>query len=415
VRYPLLQPARVEKARGRWTILCVVYMAMLGFAITLQSVPPLIGSIVSELKVSFAEAGLLMSLFALPGVFVSIPAGALADRYGARLIGAISFLLMIGGQAMFTSGHRMAVLGAARVVSGIGAMTLMVLLPQILSQWFAGAEIGLAMGILNTAMPLGTVLSLNVLSIIASASGWRWSGLAALLIPVAAFLLFLLLFAPPPPADGADRRSRPANAGRESLLRQVAGAGGRIWLVGACWLLFNASIISLFTFTPTFLVGIGFAPGRAGATASAVMWLPLVLSPATGLVIDRVGGKRIMLVIAGVSLAALIALVPSAAAWMLALMLLIGVAQTLVPAPVMALAPDVVPQERLGVGFGIVSTCLNLGILVGPAVVGWARDLTGSFAVSYALMALLSLAIVFVMIGLRPRRARGGATQRSVR
>jgi MFS family permease len=398
-----MQPARGEKAKGRWTVLFVVYLAMLGFAITLQSVPPLIGSIVSELKVSFAQAGLLMSLFALPGVFVSIPAGALADRYGARLIGTISFLLMIGGQALFTSGHTMAVLGAARVVSGIGAMTLMVLLPQILSQWFAGAEIGLAMGILNTAMPLGTVLSLNVLSIIAAGSGWRWGGLAALLIPVAAFLLFLLLFAPPPRADSAAGGPSPAGARREGLLRQVAEAGGKIWLVGACWLLFNASIISLFTFTPTFLAGIGFSPARAGATASAVMWLPLALSPATGFVIDRVGGKRIMLVAAGAALAALIALVPGAAAWMLALMLLIGIAQTLVPAPVMALVPDVVPRERLGVGFGIVSTCLNLGILAGPALVGWARDVTGSFSVSYALMALLSLVIVFVMIGLRPR------------
>ncbi len=401
-----MQPARVEKAKGRWTILCMVYLGMLGFAITLQSVPPLIGSIVAELKVSFVEAGLLMSLFALPGVFVSIPAGALADRYGQRLIWSISFFLMIGGQALFTAGHSIAVLGAARVVSGIGAMTLMVLLPQILSQWFAGAEIGLAMGLLNTAMPLGTVLSLNVLSAIASTSGWRWSGLAALLIPVAAFVLFLVLHAPAPRPDAVGEGPGPASGGREGLLRQVAGAGGRIWLVGACWLLFNASIISLFTFTPTFLAGIGFSPGRAGATASAVMWLPLVLSPATGLVIDRIGGKRIMLVAAGASLAVLIALVPGAAPWMLALMLLIGVAQTLVPAPVMALAPDVVPPKSLGVGFGILSTCLNLGILIGPALVGWARDVTGSFGVSYAIMALLSLLIVFVMIGLRPRRAR---------
>jgi MFS family permease len=401
-----MQPGLVKKAKGRWTILCMVYLGMLGFAITLQSVPPLIGSIVSELKVSFAEAGLLMSLFALPGVFVSIPAGALADRYGPRLIGSISFLLMIGGQALFTAGHTMTVLGAARVVSGVGAMTLMVLLPQILSQWFAGAEIGLAMGVLNTAMPLGTVLSLNVLSAIASASGWRWSGLAAVLIPAAAFLLFLLLYAPAPRGGSAGDESPSTGAGRDGLLRQVAQAGGRIWLVGACWLLFNASIISLFTFTPTFLVGLGFSPGRAGATASAVMWLPLALSPAIGLLIDRIGGKRIMLVIAGAALAVLIALVPGAARWMLALMLLIGVAQTLVPAPVMALAPDVVPRERLGVGFGIVSTCLNLGILIGPALVGWARDMTGSFLLSYAVMAMLSLLIVFVMIGLRPRRAR---------
>ncbi|HUJ76722.1 MAG TPA: MFS transporter, partial [bacterium] len=347
--------------------------------------------------------------FALPGVLVSIPAGALADRYGQRLIGSTSFLLMIGGQALFTVGHSMAVLGAARVVSGVGAMTLMVLLPQVLSQWFAGAEIGLAMGVLNTAMPLGTVLSLNVLSAVASASGWRWGGRAALLIPLAALLLFAVFFSPASrgaPGVGEAQSPRAGSAGsaeRQGLLSQAASAGGKIWLVGACWLLFNASIISLFTFTPAFLQTLGYSPGRAGATASAVMWLPLALSPAAGLLIDRVGGKRIMIALAGVSLAVLMALVPGAARWMLALMLLIGVAQTLVPAPVMALAPDVVPAESQGVGFGIISTCLNLGILVGPALVGWARDVTGSFVMGYAIMALLSLLIAFVVIGLRPR------------
>ncbi|MGA2613990.1 MAG: MFS transporter [Spirochaetia bacterium] len=400
-----MQPA-AEKAQGRWFILCIVYLAMLGVAITLQAVPPLLGSIVSELKVSFANAGLLMSLFALPGVFISIPAGALADRYGERLIGSISFLLMIGGQALFTTGHTMVILGAARIVSGVGAMTLMVLLPQILSQRFAGAEIGLAMGIFNTAIPLGTILSLNVLSVIDSTSGWRLSSLAALLIPLAAFLLFMFFFSSLPRRASGGEKARSMLAGREDLLRQIARSGWRIWLVGACWLLFNASIISLFTFTPTFLVGLGFSPKRAGATTSAVMWLPLVLSPATGLLIDRIGGKRTMIASAGVALAVLIALVPGAAHWMQTLMLLIGVAQTLVPSPVMALAPDVVPKERLGVGFGIISTCFNLGILIGPALLGWARDVTGSFSLSYALMALLSLLIAFVVIGLRPHRIR---------
>jgi MFS family permease len=313
---------------------------------------------------------------------------------------------MIGGQVLFAAGHTMTILGAARVVSGIGAMTLMVLLPQVLSQWFVGAEIGLAMGIFNTAMPLGTILSLNVLSVMAAASGWRLSALAALLIPLAAFLLFMFFFSSPPRIASRGDEAQSMRAGREGLLRQTAASGWRIWLVGACWLLFNASIISLFTFTPTFLVGIGFSPERAGATASAVMWLPLALSPATGLLIDRIGGKRTMIASAGVALAVLIALIPGAARWMLALMLLIGVAQTLVPAPVMALAPDVVPRERLGVGFGIVSTSLNLGILIGPALVGWARDVTGSFSLSYALMSLLSLLIAFVVIGLRPYRRR---------
>jgi nitrate/nitrite transporter NarK len=91
-------------------------------------------------------------------------------------------------------------------------------------------------------------------------------------------------------------------------------------------------------------------------------------------------------------------LVPSSTGWLLGLILLIGVAQTLVPAPIFALPPEVTSTERLGLGFGIVSTCLNLGIVVDPATVGLIRDVTGSYQSSYMLMAGLALLITVAML-----------------
>jgi MFS family permease len=65
----------------RWSILFLIYFSMLAFALVFQSIPPLLGLVISALQLSHTQAGALMGLFALPGIFISIPGGMLADIY----------------------------------------------------------------------------------------------------------------------------------------------------------------------------------------------------------------------------------------------------------------------------------------------------------------------------------------------
>ena len=74
----------------RWLILVVLYTAMLIFALSYQSIPPVLGVIMSDLHLSHGQAGSLMSM-SLPGIIISIPAGMLADIYGYRRVGLISW------------------------------------------------------------------------------------------------------------------------------------------------------------------------------------------------------------------------------------------------------------------------------------------------------------------------------------
>lgn len=381
----------------RWVALGVIYLCSLAFAVSLQSVPPLVSLLVSDLRISYAEAGLLMSLFALPGVALAIPMGMLADRYGQRGIIIVSFIVLLIGQAAFALGHSFPVLGIGRVVSGAGAVSLFILLPQMVAKWFTNRELGVAMGILNTGMPLGTILSLNLLSLAGELLGWRSAAWLSMGIPALAFIVVLLLFQLPP------EQARPVLVQRESPFRGIRTVGHPMWVLGISWLMFNAALISLFTFTPGFLTASGLNVSRAGLIASSVMWPSLLVSPAVGLLIDRVGHQKAMIMGGGFALAVLIALAPVGLGWIFAIMLLIGVAQTFVPSPTMALAPEIMPPEKLGLGYGVIGTCLNLGVIVGPAVVGWVRDATGSFTAGYATMAAFALLIALVLIGLRVR------------
>jgi len=131
------------------------------------------------------------------------------------------------------------------------------------------------------------------------------------------------------------------------------------------------------------------------------MWPALVLSPLIGYVIDKIDHKRAIIVAGGLALAMLVVWVPTASGWVLALMLLIGVALALVPAPIFALPAEVTSLERLGLGFGILSTCMNLGVVVGPAATGLTKDVLGSYQASYALMSGFALLIILAIAILR--------------
>ena len=388
------------EAKRRWVILGISYLCVLSFGITMQSVPPVLSLILADLNLSYAQGGLLMSLFALPGVLISIPAGMLADRYNQKSIGIASFFLIIIGAAIFASGNSLQTLVLGRIVSGIGAMTLMVLAPQLLARWFAGREMGIAMGIYNTGMPVGTIISLNLLSLLGGVLGWRASIWVSAGLAFVGLILFTMLFRS---ATSSSEKTAPSP---EGFFRGIRLAGTSIWINGVAWLLFNAAVISMFTFTPAFLKAAGFGITSAGFVTSAIMWPTLVFSPLIGYLIDKIDRKRVMVVIGSLVSAILMALVPTSTGWMLGMMLLFGSVHTVIPVAIYALAPEVISPGRLGLGFGIMATCQFLGIVLGPPIAGAVRDVTGSYQASYALMAGFSLLIVPAMIVLGRRRSQ---------
>ncbi len=212
---------------------------MLAFALVFQSIPPILTSIREELNITHAQAGLLMSLFALPGIFVAIPGGIISDRFGMKKVGVASLILMIFGTLVVGISKSFLSICIGRLISGFGGLTLVVVLPQLLSRWFRNRELGIGMGVLNTAMPLGTIISLNVFGIIGSDLGLSSPIFLTTAVSVLALVTFLWLFKEPV----ADNRR---NGG--SLSSNIATIGVSMWIVGFIWMWFNAALISFFNF-----------------------------------------------------------------------------------------------------------------------------------------------------------------------
>ncbi len=380
----------------RWVILILVYLSILAFTFIFQSIPPVLPFIISELQLTYAQSGLLVSLFALPGLFISLPGGFLSDRYPMKPLGAGCFLLMIGGVLLAGLGKDLRILWLGRMIAGTGGLTLSVLLPKLLSQWFRGKELGLSMGLFNTGVPLGSVICFGLFGKVGSLWGWR---LPILLTGIYSFLvsiLFLILYRRPSFQEMEDFRPF-------SLSTSLRQMGLPIWWVGLSWLWFNAAFISFATFAPNFFIQNGYTIEQSGFLIGIPLLGSLFLSPLTGYLVDRFRHQMWFIGVGGLALSFLVIFFNFNASFLF-LVTCMGIFSALIPSPIYSLPPEILKPENVGLGFGVISTCSSVGLFFAPYLVGKTKDLTDPFDPSFALISLFFLltAVSIFFIHRRP-------------
>ena len=363
---------------------------MLGFAFTLQSLPPVLTLIIEDLGLTHTQAGLLMSLFALPPVFTSIFTGFFSDRLGPYRVGIVSFVLMIAGVMLFAFSGNFLHAGVARIIAGIGASTLAIVSAKIVSQWFGGHEIGTAMGIFNTAMPVGTIICFSFFGNIGERLGWRMVMFIAAAVGVAGFIAFLTIFKSAPKQYRAIATAEKREDRR--LFSNLRAIAGPVWMVGLCWMWFNAAVISFSTFAPDYFISRGATITLAGVLVSMLMWGSLVLSPIIGRLVDKLGNNDMFIGVGGMLLGISIYLVTKVERALFP-MALMSFAVAFVPAPVFSFPAKVLRQEILGLVFGLYFMMSSLGMFFGPYVAGFVRDKSGMYETSFILLSVIALLI----------------------
>jgi len=127
-----------------------------------------------------------------------------------------------------------------------------------------------------------------------------------------------------------------------------------------------------------------------------------------GWLIDRLGRKEYFIGIGGVFMALLMVVMAGEHENYLLLLILFGVFSSLVPAATFAFPPSLVSPLYLGLAFGIVSSLSNMGRVLAPYLVGFARDVTGGYRSGFLVMAMLSVGVTLniTLVALKGRKKR---------
>jgi predicted MFS family arabinose efflux permease len=265
-------------ARNRWIMLALLFSARTAMGFQFQSVGSTGPILIDALAVEYAAIGTLIGLYLLPGVFVSLPSGMLAERFGAERFVAAGLLLMVAGGVFMGAGTGFSAVAVGRLISGIGAVLINVLLTKMVADWFAGHEIATAMAILVTSWPVGIGLGLLALVPLAHWLGWQVAMLAPALLALICVAMIAALYRDPPSAAIKPGRITLDLSGREWLTICVAGL---------VWATYNVGYILLISFLPAHLARQGYTLASANALVSWLGWSLIGFVPLGGYVADR--------------------------------------------------------------------------------------------------------------------------------
>jgi len=351
-----------------------------------------------DLRITHAEAGLMMTVFSLPGAF-ALPIGLLSDRYDTRRLGVISlFLLSVGSFVVATSPTFTATL-AGRLIGGIGSTTISVIAPAIIAQWFPRNELGTAMGVYGTGLPIAVTLSFILLSQLGILYSWRtpfYLSTMSSLIMLAVFSYFL------GQAHGIKRMGRDNSALSPSVILDLRNR--EVWKMGLCFLLFMAGWTSFTTWAPTLLSNYkGVSLSNAGFLASLPMIVSLFCMPPLGWVSDRLGKRKSLVMVGSAVTTSLLLIIPGISEWALVVsFVMMGIAFALVPPAVFGLSGETLGPGSTGTSFGVLIMCSNLG-MASPVLPGLIQDMTSSLQLTLASMAILTGSSFILAYFLRTR------------
>ena len=370
----------------RWIALAVLTTARVSMAFQFQSLASVAPILVRDLGLGFADVGFLVGLYMLPGVVLAVPGGWLGERFGDKRVVTAGLGLMVLGDliAGFIPGY--GALLAGRLIAGTGGVLLNVLMTKMVTDWFAGRGLVLAITIYVNSFPIGMGIGLWWLGELGERAGWPAALHVTAAAALAALVLMVVAYRPHP----NDRRPRAgADAARRISLREVI----LVSFPGAISGMVNGAYVIMVAFAPVLMIAAGWDIGTAGRVLSAVTWLNLASTQTGGLIAHRWSRRwnRLMVVgIGGWGITLLLVPMIDPVLPLLAGGTLVGIAFGVV----MSLPAEVLRPESRGVGMGVFFSLNYMGQAGLPPLGGAIQDLLGGTSASLYFAAFLVLAIL---------------------
>lgn len=178
----------------RWTVLGIAVTAQTTASIVSQGLYTLVPFFQQDFALSQAGAALAVAAVNGGQLLSMLLMGWLIDLYGERSVVSVSMLAM-GAMALLAATSRhyplllacLILLGACYAAVQPGGTRAMV-------RWFSPAQRGMATGIRQAGLPLGTALAAMALPWMAQHGGWSSALLAQGAIGIAGGVVFLLLY-----------------------------------------------------------------------------------------------------------------------------------------------------------------------------------------------------------------------------
>lgn len=389
-----------DSAAARWSALAMVAFAMLcGYLLT-DVMSPLKPMLESELNWTSSEYGTFTSAYGWFNVFLLmlIFGGMILDRMGVRFTGLSACCVMVVGCAIKYSAisgvignmqdtlfglHTMVLYASiGYAIFAVGVEIAGITVSKIIVKWFKGKEMALAMGLEMATARIGTMLALMITVPIAKAFN---NVSAPILLCLVLLCIGLISFFCYTFMDRKLDASLAENDSKEAddpfrlsdIVPIIKNRG--FWLIALLCVLFYSAVFPFLKYATDLMVNkYCVDPEFAGIIPGLLPLGTLFLTPLFGSLYDRVGkGATIMLIGAFMLIGVhfLFALPMINAAWFaIVLMVILGIAFSLVPSAMWPSVPKIIPEKQLGTAYALIFWVQNWGLMFVPWLIGVVLD-----------------------------------------
>jgi FSR family fosmidomycin resistance protein-like MFS transporter len=345
--------------------------------------PPLFPWLKAEFALSYAELGLLMSVFFVVSCIVQAASGFLVDRIGARPVLFVGVGLLALSAIVLSQSNGYALLMLGSVIAGCGNGVFHPVDYTLINHKVSVPRLPYAYSAHGVTGYLGWAVAPVFIAGIAALADWRIALLCAAVLET--LILLVLWFNRADLIDDAQHRranaikaAEEANPGRAP---QSAFAFLKLTSVWLCWLFFFFSMIAMAgiqSFAPSALNQLYGIPVTAGNFSITLM----ALGSAAGMIVGGIIAAKLKMPdrIVGSCLfaCALIGLLIGAelvtAALVPALFFMIGCGLGIAAPSRDMMIRSATPQGVSGSVYGIVYSGIDLGAAVGPLLFGILLD-----------------------------------------
>lgn len=411
------QTLRDSKA-ARWTALGIISITMFAGYFLTDVMSPLKPMLESEFGWSSTNYGIFTSAYGWLNVFLLmlILGGIILDKMGVRFTGIMSAGIMVLGASIkywaitnpalptdtiFGIHAQVFYASIGFAIFGVGVEISGITVSKIIVKWFKGYEMALAMGMQMAVARMGTLLAMAAPVPLAMYFSTKHTAVVggefvekmgpsisapiafALVLLVIGFIAFFIYAAMDRKLDASVASSGEVNTEEPFKISDIGKivTNKGFWLIAALCVLFYSSVFPFIKYAADLMVNkYGVSPEIAGLIPSLLPLGTLFLTPLFGSIYDK-KGKGATIMIIGALLIILVHGVfslPILNHWLVAsiLVIVLGVALSLVPSAMWPSVPKIIPERQLGTAFSLIFWIQNWGLMGVPLLIGYVLDKT---------------------------------------
>jgi predicted MFS family arabinose efflux permease len=392
------------KARAR--IIALILTAQTVANVGPLGIPAIASLIRADLGLTLAQAGSFLSAYYIGPSLVSLPAGALVDRWGVKRMLVLGQVMIAVGLLASSAATSYGALTLLLIAAGVGYGMLNPTSTKAVMGWAPTAHRATLVGLKQVGLPLGGMLGAALLPPLALALGWRRAVVVSAALIALGAIASLVVYRDPPEAS-----LPPVVPGSRGAIASVLTSRD-LWLLALATGVFAAMQTVWMSYLVLYLQG---AAGLTLITASRLLALAqfggMTGRVLFGVLSDRLfaGRRRLPLVLAGVSSATCTLVIAStgegASTGALSVLAfafgVVGIGWNGVQHTWMAeLAGPRAAGTAVGLGLGVSSA----GVTVGPLVFGYFVQRAGGFRGPWLALAATMAVALGVLLLVRERR-----------